>query len=110
MHHLILLLIKFVYSIFKEDMKQEQIKNFRSIHFDNNTKRSVLIDQLKLYFSAKTIEEKIQIEDYIMKIILEIKKDAGTDSQKLQLLDDLIYELKFNANNKKAIDSLLLKL
>jgi hypothetical protein len=91
-------------------MKQEQIKNFRSIHFDNNTKRSVLIDQLRLYFNAKTIEEKIQIEDYIMKIIPELKKDAGPDNHKLQLLDDLIYELKFNSDNRKAIERIMQKL
>jgi hypothetical protein len=110
MHHLILLLIKFVYAVFKEDMKQEQVKNFRSIHYDNNTKRSVLIDQLRLYLNAKTIEDKMQIEDYIMKVIPELKKDAGADNNKLLLLDDLIYELKFNTANRKTIERIMQKL
>lgn len=100
---MILHLAKLLLSLFSDNMKRQQMNDFRNIHFTKQTKVEVLRDQFLLFFSTSKVEEKLQIETYIQKIIAELKVDFKTDEKKIQTLDNIFYELKYNSPQKKQI-------
>ncbi len=110
MHRLIFELIKLLFQGFHKEIRTSQRRQFRMLKPDQQTKISVLNDQFDAYFTAATMEEKFQTEDYIQKIIAGMKKENKADTQQHAVLDDLLYELKFNQGNRKNINALLRKL
>jgi hypothetical protein len=43
-------------------------------------------------------------------IIIDLKKDFGFDENKISIFEDLLFELKYNPDNKKSIQKILSKL
>lgn len=110
MHHILIELVKLLFSAFRKEIAESERKQFRQLHPDRNTKITILSEQFAAYFAAKTIEEKFQTEDYILKIIDGLKKENDQKPEMLGLLDDLVYELKFNSGNQPAIKKILRQL
>ncbi len=97
-------------SFFNAGIKRQHFKGFRNFHFTTSTKVSVLHDQVLNFFEENSLENKLKIEDYIDKIIHELKSDFARDSGKMQILDDLFYEMKSDQPNRKIILSMIGKL
>jgi hypothetical protein len=100
---MILHIAKLLLSLFSDNMKRQQMNEFRNIHYTKQTKVDVLRDQFLLYFSTSKVEDKLQIESYIQKIIAELRIDFKADENKIRVLDDIFYELKYNSPQKKQI-------
>lgn len=105
--HILAELLKFT---IKKGVKDWNSNSLQGITFDKNTKIQVLNDQLKTYFSIVDGQEKIDAENYIQQIIIDLKKDFEFDENKVSIFEDLLFELKYNPDNKKSIQKILSKL
>ena len=91
-------------------MKRQHFKGYRNFHFTSATKVSVLHDQILILFDEQATETNLKTEAYISQIIDALKSDFAGDPGKLQMLDEIFYELKTDQPNKKKILSWLEKM
>lgn len=94
----------------KAGLKEWNTNSLKNISYDENTKIDILKEQFKKYFSIEDAQEKMDVETYIQQIIADLKKDFEFDENKISMFDDLIFELKYNSDNKKSIQKILSKI
>lgn len=93
---------------FKEGLKESNNSNsMNGIVYDKNTKIDILKDQFKKYFTIEDGQEKMNSENYIQQILTDLKNDFSSNENKTSLLDDILFELKYNCDNKKSIQKIL---
>jgi len=109
MEHLLLHFIKLLFTLFKRNSDHSNAMNFRSIHYDVQTKLSVLEEQLKLYFKQTSPTEQLKQCEYIQTILEDLKKDFIYTPEKIEVLDQIQFDLKYNQTNMKSMQKLLNK-
>jgi hypothetical protein len=94
-------LLKLSTLFYKERSRYMNAKNYHSIHFDTQTKVSVLKDTLSVYLKSNDPEEAISSSRYAQTIIEDLKKDYQYDTSRL----DLVHELQqaLDCNNEKDV-------
>ena len=107
---MLLQFIKLLLSFFGSGVKRSKFKGYRNFHFTSATKVSVLNDQVNNFLEEQTPEIKSKTEAYINQIIEGLKKDFSKDAAKLQLLDDIFFELKVDHPNRKKLLTMIAKL
>ncbi len=110
MEHLFFHLIKLLFNLFKENNEHSNAMNFRNIHYDVQTKVSVLNEQINAYFKLTSPDIQLEKETYIKSIIDDLKKDFTYYPEKNEILDNVLFELNYGQDKKKNIVSLLKKL